>query len=194
MQVNRGLIDRPNGWDVKPSISGHLVGIVLVLTLWSIFSMAFLAFLSSDPPEISAWGNAVGRVTMFVLLAGAWAFFGMHGRSLLMLRRMTRDMAYKPFEEMRPDEVIALLEEHLSREGLPYERLSLSGRLPREYVPGSMHYFKEIFEMEAVGTRIVIQPFSHGDDERKLAAYTPVFLGPLADDNWTVVDGLMRAL
>jgi hypothetical protein len=118
----------------------------------------------------------------------------MHARSLVMVRRMTRDMAYKPFKGMRPDEVIAMLEEHLTKEGLPYQRLSLLDRMPREYVPGSMRYLKEIFEMEAVGTRFVIQPFSHGDDERKLPSYTPVFLGPVADDNWTVVERLMKAL
>ncbi|NIS12686.1 MAG: hypothetical protein GWN97_12420, partial [Thermoplasmata archaeon] len=90
--------DRPNGWDAKPSLGGHMVGIVLVLVLWSVFGLAFLAFLYGDPEEISAWGNAVGRMTLYALLGFAWAFFGMHARSLVMVRRMTREMAYKPFE------------------------------------------------------------------------------------------------
>lgn len=194
MDVNRGLIDRPNGWNAKPSLGGHLFGIALVLLLWSVFGLAFLAFLWSEPEEISDWGNTVGRALLFVLLGFAWAFFGMHARSLVMVRRMTRDMAYKPFEGMQPGEVIALLEEHLTKKGLPYRRLSLTGELPAEYVPGSMRYLKEVFEMEAVGTRMVLQPFSHGDDEKGIAAFTPVFLGPVADDNWTVVEGLMKDL
>jgi hypothetical protein len=171
-----------------------MVGIALVLTLWTIFGLAALAFLLGDPEEISSLGNLIGRVFVFAMLGGAWAFFGMHARSLLIVKGMTQDMAYKPFEGMRPDEVIALLEEHLTKKGLPYQRLSLTGGLPREFVPGSMRYLKEIFEMEAVGTRIVLQPFSYGDDEKGIAAFTPVFLGPLADDNWTVVEGLMNDL
>ena len=194
MQVNRGLIDRPNGWDAKPSLSGHMIGITLVLFLWTIFGLAFLAFLLGDPEELSDLGVLLGRGFVFVMLGGAWAFFGMHARSLLIVRRMTRDMAYKPFEGTRPDEVIAMLEENLSKKGLPYQRLSLTDGMPKEYVPGSMRYLKEIFEMEAVGTRIVIQPFSHGDDEKKIAAFTPVFLGPIADYNWTVVEKLMKSL
>ena len=194
MQVNRGLIDRPNGWDAKPSLSGHMMGITLVLSLWTIFGLAFLAFLVGDPDELSPWGNLLGRGFVFVMLGGAWAFFGMHARSLLIVRRMTREMAYKPFVGMRPDEVIAILEEHLSKKGLPYQRLSLTGGMPKEFVPGSMRYLKEIFEMEAVGTRIVIQPFSHGEEEKRIPAFTPVFLGPIADDNWTVVNGLMNDL
>jgi len=194
MEVNRGLIDRPNGWDAKPSLKGHMYGIAFVLFLWTIFGMAFLAFLMSDPEEVSELGRSIGRALVLALLGGLWLFFGMHARSLVMVRRMTRDMAYKPFEGMRPDEVIALLEEHLSKKGLPYQRLSLTGKMPREFVPGSMRYLKEVFEMEAVGTRIVLQPYSYGDDDKKIPAFTPVFLGPVADDNWTVVEGLMNDL
>lgn len=194
MQIDRGLIDRPNGWDAKPSTSGHMVGITLVLILWTVFGLAFLAFLRGEPEEISERGNAVGQIAVVVMLGWAWGFFGMHARSLVMLRGMTREMAYKPFKDMQPGEVIAMLEEHLSKKGLPYKRLSLEGGMPREYVPGSMRYFKDIFEMEAVGTRIIIQPFSHGDDEKGLPAYTPVFLGPIADDNWSIVEKLMNEL
>ncbi|NIP35597.1 MAG: hypothetical protein GWN18_11615 [Thermoplasmata archaeon] len=87
-----------------------------------------------------------------------------------------------------------MLEEHLSKKGLPYRRLSLTDEMPKEYVPGSMRYLKEIFEMEAMGTRIVLQPFSHGDDEKGILAFTPVFLGPIRDDNWSLVEGLMNEL
>jgi hypothetical protein len=194
MEVNLGLIDRPNGWDAKPGLRGHLFGIALVLILWTAFGLAFLAFLWSGPEELSPWANNLGKAFLFVVLGFSWVFFGMHARSLLIVRRMTRDMAYKPFEGMRPDEVIALLEEHLTKKGLPYRRLSLSEEMPREYVPGSMRYLKEIFEMEVVGTRIVLQPYSYGDDEKGIAAFTPVFLGPVADDNWTVVEKLMNDL
>ena len=194
MEVDRSLIDRPNGWDAKPSLGGHMVGITLVLVLWSAFGLAFLAFLWSEPEEISDRANAAGRVMIFCLLGFAWAFFGMHARSLVMVRKLTRQMAYKPFEGMQPGEVIAMMEEHLTKKGLPYRRLSLTDELPREYVLGSMRYLKEIFEMEAVGTRIVLQPFSHGDDEKGIAAFTPVFLGPVADDNWSLVEGLMNDL
>jgi hypothetical protein len=194
MEINRGLIDRPNGWDAKPSLGGHIVGVTLVIFLWTIFGLAFLAFLLGDPEELSPLGNQIGRILVIIMVGGAWGFFGMHARSLAIVRKMTDEMAYKPFEGMRPDEVIAMLEEHLTRKGLPYERLSLIGRMPREFVPGSMRYLKEIFEMEAVGTRIVLQPYSYGDDTKKIAAFTPVFLGPLADDNWSVVQGLMNDL
>jgi hypothetical protein len=194
MEVNRALIDRPNGWDAKPGLGGHMVGIVMILTLWSVFGLAFWAFLLGEPEEISDSGNMAGRVVVLALLGFAWAFFGMHARSLVIVRRLTRDMAYKPFEGMRPDEVIAMLEEHLSGKGLPYRRLSLTGEMPREFVPGSMRYLREILEMEAVGTRFVLQPFSHGDDEKGIAAFTPVFLGPVGDDNWSLVEGLMREL
>lgn len=194
MQVNRGLIDRPNGWDAEPSTRGHMFGVGLVLFLWSIFGLAFLAFLAGDPEELSAFGILVGQVVIGVFLAALWLFFGMHARSLAIVRGLTRDMAYKPFEGMRPDEVVAMLEEHLSRRGLPYRRLSQTGGMPREYVPGSMRYLKDIFDMEAVGTRFVIQPYSYGDDSKGVAAFTPVFLGPVADDNWTVVQGLMNDL
>jgi hypothetical protein len=193
-EVNRALIDRPNGWDAKPSLGGHMFGIALVMTLWTVFGLAFLVFLRGEPEELSGSGILAGRVIVLALLAFAWVFFGMHARSLVMVRNLTRDMAYKPFEGMRPDEVIAQLEEHLSGKGLPYRRLSLSGEMPREFVPGSMRYLKEIFEMEAVGTRFVLQPFSHGDDEKGIAAFTPVFLGPVGDDNWSLVDGLMNEL
>ncbi len=195
MEINRDLIeDRPNGWNAKPAISGHLLGVVLVITLWSVFGLAFLAFLLSDPEEVSQRGQTFGLVLLLVVLGFSWGFFGMHARSLLMLRSMTREMAHKRFEGMRPDEVIALVEEQLARQGLPYQRLDRTGGMPREYVPYSMRYLREIFEMEAVGTRIVIQPYSHGDDSRGVPAYTPVFLGPLADDNRTVVGKLMRNL
>lgn len=194
MEVNRGLIDRPNGWDAKPSTSGHMFGVGLVLFLWTVFGLAFLAFLMGDPEEISERGILLGRVFLLVLLVGLWLFFGMHARSLVIVRRLTRDMAYKPFEGMRPGEVVAMLEEHLTKKGLPYRRLSLTGEMPREFVPGSMRYLKDIFEMEAVGVRIVVQPYSHGDDAKGVAAFTPVFLGPVADDNWTVVEGLMKDL
>jgi len=195
MEINRDLIeDRPNGWNAKPAISGHLFGVLLVIVLWSVFGLAFLAFLLTDPPEISRRGNTVGTVVLLLVLTFAWAFFGMHARSLLMLRSMTREMAHKRFEEMRPDEVIAEVEEQLAKLGLPYRRLDRTGGMPREYVPYSMRYFREIFEMEAVGTRIVIQPFSYADDSRGVPEYTPVFLGPLADDNRTVVEKLMRNL
>ncbi len=194
MEIDRSLIDRPNGWDAKPSLGGHMVGITLVLVLWSVFGLAFLAFLWSEPEELSAWGNTVGRMMLYALLGFAWAFFGMHARSLVLVRGLTRDMAYKPFEGMRPDEVIAILEEHLTKKGLPYRRLSLTGELPKEYVPGSMRYLKEIFEMEVQDTRFVLQPFSHGDDDKGIAAFTPVFLGPVRDDNWSLVEGLMNEL
>ena len=194
MEMENPQADRPNGWDAKPALGGHLAGIVLVMTLWSVFGLAFLALLLSEPGEISPRGNTVGRVVVLALLAFAWGFFGMHARSLLLVRRMTRDMGYKPFENMRPGEVIAMLEEHLSTRGLPYRRLSQTGGMPREYVPGSMRYLEEILDMEAVGARIVVQPFSHADEARGLAAFTPVFLGPLRDDNRSVVQGLMEAL
>jgi hypothetical protein len=171
-----------------------MFGVALVLFLWTIFGLAAMVFLMGDPEEISSYGNLIGRISVLAMLVGAWAFFGMHARSLVIVKGMVRDMAYKPFEGMRPDEVIALLEEHLSKKGLPYQRLSLTGGMPREFVPGSMRYLKEIFEMEAVGTRIVLQPYSYGDDVKGIAAFTPVFLGPIADDNWSVVQGLMNDL
>jgi hypothetical protein len=194
MQIDRGLIDRPNDWNAKSPLGGHTAGLALVLSLWSIFAVAFLVFLRGDPVEISSDGRMIGQVLLVVLLGGAWSFFGMHARSLFIVRKMTRDMAHKHFKEMRPDEVIAILEEHLTKSGLPYERLSLVGKMPKEYVPGSMRYLKEIFEMEAVGTRIIIQPFSHADDSRGVPEYTPVWLGPIADDNWSVVHKLMSSL
>ena len=194
MYVDRGLIDRPNGWNAKPTLPYHLYGIVLVLTLWSVLGLAVVAFLMGDPEEISSRGETFGLGLIAVIVGGAWVFFLMHARSLLIVRRMTREMAHKHFENQRPDEVIAAVEEHLSKEGLEYERLSLSNGLPKEYVPGSMHYVKEIFQLGARGPRILIQPFYHGDDTRGILSYTPVYLGPLDDERWPQVEELMKAL
>jgi hypothetical protein len=41
---------------------------------------------------------------------------------------------------------------------------------------------------------VVLQPFSHGDDEKGIAAFTPVFLGPVGDENWSLVQRLMNEL
>ena len=57
-----------------------------------------------------------------------------------------------------------------------------------------MHYIREIFQLGASGTAFLVQPFYHGDDARGLPSNTPVYLGPVTDDNWEMVDGLMKAL
>jgi hypothetical protein len=194
MEIKRGLIDRPNKWDAKPTTPYHMLGLALVLILWSVLGLAVVSFLRGDPDELSSRGQTFGLVLITLIVGFAWIFFLMHLRSLLLVRRLTRGMAHKRFEDMQPGEVIATIEEHLSKEGIRYERLSLVDALPKEYVPGSMHYIKDIFELDGSRAAFLVQPFYHGDDARGLPSNTPVYLGPLTDENWEMVEGLMRAL
>ena len=137
MEIKRGLIDRPNGWDAKPTTPYHMLGLAMVLTLWSVLGLAVVAFVRGDPEELSSRGHTFVLALITLIVALAWVFFLMHLRSLLLVRRITRGMAHKRFEDMQPGEVIATIEEHLARERIEYERLSLVGALPKEYVPGS---------------------------------------------------------